>query len=98
MKYKGFKYKDGSPVDLKFAQKQIAKSVDSRARDLFLKNSDQLTKHLLNVSFHVLHDEFGFGDRRLTKFKDAMIEQLEMIADEYVDWSDFDGNIRMVEK
>lgn len=28
----------------------------------------------------------------------ALIYQLECIADDYVDWSDFAGNIKMVEK
>ena len=56
----------------------------------FVKNFAELT--------HVLHDKFGFGDKRLTKYKDHMIYQLECIADDYVDWSDFTGNIKMVEK
>ena len=66
--------------------------------DLYMKNYEKLTKYLLDVSFHVLHDDFGFGDMRLTKYKDAMISQLECIADDYVDWTDFAGNIKMVEK
>lgn len=98
MKYSGFRYKDGSNVDLRFAKKRIDEKIDKRAYDLYMKNNEKLTKYLLDVSFHVLHDDFGFGDKRLTKYKDAMISQLECIADDYVDWSDFAGNIKMVEK
>lgn len=95
---KGFRYKDGTPVDLKFAKKQIDKSLDKKAREIYVKNTHNLYKHFIDVSIHVLHDEFGFGDIRNTRYKDAMVKQLEYIADEVVDWSDFKGNIKMMEK
>ena len=95
---KGFRYKDGSPVDLKFAKKQIDKSLYEKAYKIYVKNTHNLYKDFLDVAIHVLHDEFGFGDMRNTKFKDAMTKELEYIADEYVDWSDYRGNIKMIEK
>ena len=43
------------------------------------KTFDTLMRAVISASTIVLHDEFGFGVRRLNKFTDRMVEQFDCI-------------------
>lgn len=53
---------------------------------------------VLACCMQVLHDDFGFGDVRMNRFKDRVQDQFDLVSEDYVDWSDFRGNFKMVEK
>lgn len=52
----------------------------------------------LGLCMQVLHDEFGFGDKRLKRFGKAVDEQLDCINADYVSFSDILENLNMKEK
>ena len=57
-----------------------------------------LVEDFLDLCLETLHDEFGFGDKRLNQFKERLEKKLHCINDDIVSWDDITGNIKMVEK
>ena len=57
-----------------------------------------LVQDFLDLCLETLHDEFGFGDKRLNQFKERVEKTLHCINDDTVSWDDITGNIKMVEK
>ncbi|MFR7760490.1 MAG: hypothetical protein ACLU1X_05890, partial [Peptoniphilus grossensis] len=57
-----------------------------------------LILNFLALSLETLHDEFGFGDKRLNQFKDRLENKLDCINNDYVKWEDIGDNITIKEK
>lgn len=76
-------------------RKMYQRSVEKIARE---DVTVTLVQDFLDLCLETLHDEFGFGDKRLNQFKERVEKKLHCINDDTVSWDDITGNIKMVEK
>ena len=90
-----FKYKHGSPLYKKRTNKIYKKAVEDTARD---KTTQTLILNFLAICAEALNDEFGFGPKRLNRWKNRVEYKLSCIEDDYVNWEDIRGNIELKEK
>lgn len=89
-----FKYKNGSPYVKKKLNQTYNKVVKDTAKSTTTRT---LILNFLALSLETLHDEFGFGDKRLNQFKDRLESKLDCINNDYVKWEDIRGNITIKE-
>lgn len=89
-----FKYKNGSPYVKKKLNNTYNKVVKDTAKSTATRT---LILNFLALSLETLHDEFGFGDKRLNQFKDRLERKLDCINNDYVKWEDIRGNISIKE-
>lgn len=89
------RFKGASPVDKMIFRKQYKKQIEEVAKSNITM---ELVEDFLKLSMEVLHDEFGFGDKRMNQFKDRLENKLECINQGLVSWKDIKGNFVMVEK
>ena len=90
-----FKYKNGSPYVKKKLNQTYNKAVKDTAKSTATRT---LILNFLALSLETLHDEFGFGDKRLNQFKDRLESKLDCINNDFVKWEDIRGNITIKEK
>ena len=76
-------------------RKMYQRSVEKIARE---DVTVTLVQNFLDLCMETLHDEFGFGDKRLNQFKERVEKKLHCINDDTISWDDITGNIKMVEK
>lgn len=89
-----FKYKNGSPYVKKKLNQTYKKAVKDTVKSTATRT---LILNFLALSLETLHDEFGFGDKRLNQFKDRLERKLDCINNDYVKWEDIRGNISIKE-
>lgn len=69
--------------------------VDKKAVDEFILNvKNQTTDTLMVLLAATLHDEFGFGEKRVQRAIDRFNFKAECLGDEYVTWQDMIENIK----
>lgn len=96
---KNFKWKNGTSYGTNtYIKKELDKEIRRTAKKSNEENTKRITNEFFSACLQVLYDEFGFGEKRLTKFKDAVEKQADLVDLGYVDWSDFKGNIDIKEK
>lgn len=70
-------------------------------RELAVKSEGQKIRErelmigFLGLTMQVLHDEFGFGDKRLKRYGDRVNKNLDCINADYVSFSDILENLSM---
>lgn len=57
----------------------------------------QLIIDFLGLTMQVLHDEFGFGDKRLKRYGQRVNDNLDCINADYVTFADILENLNMKE-
>lgn len=69
--------------------------VDKKAVDEFILNvKNQTTDTFIVLLAATLHDEFGFGEKRVQRAIDRFNFKAECLGDEYVTWQDMIENIK----
>ena len=69
--------------------------VDKKAVDKFILNvKNQTTDTFMVLLAATLHDEFGFGEKRVQRAIDRFNFKAECLGDEYVTWQDMIENIK----
>lgn len=69
--------------------------VDKKAVDEFILNvKNQTTDTFMVLLAATLHDEFGFGEKRVQRAIDRFNFKAECLGDEYVTWQDMIENIK----
>ena len=87
-----FKWKKGvSYSQAKIYQRKIEKLAQKAG-------TTRLIMYFLFFFLEILHDEFGFGDKRLNQFRDRLVKKIDCINEDYVQWLDIKGNFKMIEK
>lgn len=87
-----FKWKKGvSYSQAKIYQRKIEKLAQKAG-------TTRLIMYFLDLCLEILHDEFGFGDKRLNQFRDRLVKKIDCINEDYVQWLDIKGNFKMIEK
>ena len=89
-----FRYKNGSPYVKKKLNQTYNKAVKDTAKSTATRT---LILNFLALSIETLHDEFGFGDIRINRYKDRLQSKLDCINNDYVKWEDIRGNISIKE-
>lgn len=87
-----FKWKAGVSYSQK---KRIERKQAEAYKD---KATADIVEGFLYLCMETLHDEFGFGDKRINQFKDRLEEKLVCINEDYVDWLDIKNNFSIIEK
>ena len=79
---------DALEKEVKFRNASMLPSgVTEKALMECLNNSKaQILDTVLIMSLNVLRDQFGFGSKRLSDFKERFNRYSECLADDYVDW------------
>ena len=96
---KNFKWKNGTSYGANaYVKRELDRKITSEARKLADGKARMAMNEIFASCLQVLYDEFGFGTKRLTRFKDAVEKQANLVDLGYVDWSDFKGNIDIKEK
>ena len=91
---KSFKWKNGTSYGTNaYIKRELDRKITSEARTLADGKARMAMNEIFAACLQVLYDEFGFGEKRLTRFKDAVEKQADLVDLGYVDWSDFKGNI-----
>lgn len=93
-----FRYKKASPGQQAYIQKELDKEIKKEAKQAVKGATNEIVIQMLACTMQVLHDEFGFGDKRMMLYKDKVQEQFDLVNQGYVDRSDFRDNFRMIEK
>lgn len=55
---------------------------------------NEMLETVVLMSISVLHDEFGFGEKRLNKFLDRYAEKTDCMAHGYVNWEDLQEEMK----
>lgn len=75
------------------AKRELSKKSEGqkiRERELVIK--------FLGLCIETLHDEFGFGDKRVKRFTDRVNDKIDCINADYVTFDDILENLSMKEK
>lgn len=90
-----FKYKHGSPMQKKQTNKIYKDAVRDTARE---EATRTLIMNFLAICAESVADAYGFGDKRLNRWKKKVDEKLDCINSDHVNWDDIRGNIKIVHK
>lgn len=87
-----FRWKAGVPYSQK---KRIERKQAEAYKDMATAD---IVEGFLFLCMETLHDEFGFGDKRLNQFRDRLVKKIDCINADYVQRLDIKGNFKMIEK
>ena len=96
---KGFRWKNNVSYGTNaYIKRELDRKITEEAKNGADENARIVMNELFAACLQVLYDEFGFGEKRLTRFKDEVEKQANLVDLGYVDWCDFKGNIDIKEK
>lgn len=95
---KDFKYKGASPGNRAHVQRLLNQRINEETEYVKNARACEMAAHVLNAAEHVLHDKFGFGDKRMNEFRAGVNEIMSDTVDGYVALPDFTENFKMIEK
>ena len=87
-----FKFKGLSPAQKMRSRRIYDKEVEKVAAS---NTSTSLIESFLALVCETLHDEFGWGDVRLNRFKDRLQNKLDCINTDLVDFEDIRANMNV---
>lgn len=95
-----FRYKNGATYSQqKRIEREFKKEVQKQAELHYKKTKGvKVVEGVVDMACQVLHDEWGFGDKRLSRFKNLLLEQVALVEEGYVSLEDFSNNFKMIEK
>ena len=87
-----FKFKGLSPAQKMRSRRIYDKEVEKVAAS---NTSTSLIESFLALVCETLHDEFGWGDVRLNRFRDRLMNKLDCINTDLVDFEDIRANMNI---
>ena len=87
-----FKFKGLSPAQKMRSRRIYDKEVEKVAAS---NTSTSLIESFLALVCETLHDEFGWGDIRLNRFRDRLMNKLDCINTDLVDFEDIRANMNV---
>ena len=87
-----FKFKGLSPAQKMRSRRIYDKEVEKVAAS---NTSTSLIESFLALVCETLHDEFGWGDVRLNRFRERLMNKLDCINTDLVDFEDIRANMNI---
>lgn len=79
-------------------EKQKLKNFEKNPPEFVKERETKLIVKFLGLCIETLHDEFGFGDKRVKRFADRVNEKLDSINAGYISFDDIIENLNIQEK